>query len=107
MAPNMIKHLLIHDRGSRSLSAGGGAGRAPPAAGDERGEHARDAAGRAAHGEVGALLLDQVQGVRLQVLRRHRRYVQQGGEGVVALSFVAHKSRELYLHTPEKRFHFL
>ena len=81
-------------------TAGGGARRAHPAAGDERGEHARDAAGRAAHGEVGALLLDQVEGVRVQVLWRHRR-VQQGGERVVALSSVAHKSRELYLHTSE------
>ena len=63
---------------------GVGARRAPTVAGDERGEHARDAAGRAAHGAVGAVLLDQVEGLRLKLLRQRRR-VQQGGEGVAAL----------------------
>ena len=50
-----------------------GARRAHTAAGDKRSEHARDASGRAAHGAVCALFLDQVKNMRVQMPWQYRR----------------------------------
>ena len=58
---------MLLDRETITL-LGIGARRAHTAARDKRGEHARDASGRAAHGAVCALFLDQVKNMQFQML---------------------------------------
>ena len=63
---------MLLDRETITL-LGVGARRTNTATGDKRVEHARNIAGRATHGAICALLLDQVEGLRLQVLWQYQR----------------------------------
>ena len=58
----------------------------PTVARDERGQHARNIARHTTNGEVCNLLLDPVNYMRVRLLRKCGRWVQQGGEGVAHLN---------------------